>query len=145
MRSHDVITLSELLERFIPFVSCCGYIETKCFISKCERFQCCHRIIWFEIPIRKPIGYTECMSCADVAVVPHRCINIREAFLRDCFRYGRIARSEEYGEELCSCDIVFCSISPISVSIGESLVLEIFDRFLIPRIFCIGKCSVAGL
>lgn len=81
------------------------------------------------------------MSCTDVSVVPHCCIDIRETFFSDCFGNWRIARSEEYREELSSCDIVFCSVAPVSVSIGESLVLEIFDRFLIPRVLCISKCS----
>lgn len=138
---HDVVGIRELLECFIPLFACRSYIESKGFISKCECFERCHRIVWSEFPISKSVGYTESMGCTDVAMIPHRCLYIGEAFLSDCFWNWCIAGSEEYREELCSGNIILCSIPSITVSVCESLCLEIEDRIFVPRVFYIGEIS----
>lgn len=136
---HDVVGIRELLECFIPFISCCGYIESKGFISKCECFERRHRIVWSEFPISKSVGYTESMSRTDVSMIPHRCLYIGEAFLSDCFWNWCITGSEKYREEFCACDIILCSVSTITIPVRESLCLEIEYRIFVPRVFCISK------
>lgn len=123
--------MCEILEQFIPFFSCGGYICLKCFICKCECFECCYWIIWLEFPIAKTAGNSEFIGSADVSMVPHICCYIWEAgFCSDVGEYC-IARTQEESEYFCSCDIVFDSICSISVSITESLILETQYRITI--------------
>lgn len=131
MSGHDIVGIRELLESFVPFIACCGYIESKSFVSKSESFERGHRIIWFKISIRKSICNSERVSCTDIVMIPHSCFYIGKTFFSGCCN-RHIGCSQQYREEFCSCDIIFCSISAISVSVRESLRLEIEYGIFVP-------------
>lgn len=129
------------MEICIPRRCLCADTERECFIPKCSGFEGCHRIVGFKFSIFKTICNSELICSTDIAMIPHVWINIREAFFSSYFRKRDSTCSEENREYFSSCDIIFYSITTITVPTCQSLILEVEHGVTIPRVLYIREVS----